>query len=52
MHCTDAAGNLKPAEEVRKGIAEWLQSWQAGVDEVTALERAGHFTKAMPAWAD
>ncbi|MDM8522589.1 hypothetical protein QUF80_04385 [Desulfococcaceae bacterium HSG8] len=26
-HCTDENGSLKPREEVRNGIAEWLRTW-------------------------
>ncbi|MFO8073827.1 MAG: hypothetical protein R6V85_18350 [Polyangia bacterium] len=52
-HCTDESGKLKPHEEVVQGIAHWLQSWQPGIDQTTAVERAaGHYMKAMPAWAE
>ncbi len=51
-YCTDEKGNLKPREEIMKGIAQWFQSWQPDLDEDKALTRAEHFMKSMPAWAD
>ena len=51
-YCTDEKGNLKSREEIRKGIAGWLKTWQPEIDEETARERATHFMKAMPAWAE
>lgn len=51
-YCTDEAGNLKPREEIQKGIARWLQSWQPDLDEDKALARAAQYMKAMPAWAE
>lgn len=50
--CTDEAGNLKSREEVLKGMACWLKCWQPDLDDATALKRAEHFMKAMPAWAE
>lgn len=49
--CTDENGNLKPYEEIKKGITMWFLSWQ-GVSEEVASQRAEYFMKAMPAWAD
>jgi len=51
-YCTDEAGELKPKEHVRRGIAMWLSSWQEGLTEDQALKRAEHFMLAMPAWAE
>lgn len=51
-NCTDEKGNLKPREEIRNGIAWWFKSWQPGLDDDTALARAEHFMKAMPAWTE
>jgi hypothetical protein len=51
-NCSDATGALKPREAVRVGLAEWFKTWQPGVGEAAALERADHYLKAMPAWAD
>ncbi len=51
-YCTDSKGNLKSQDEVKAGLAQWLQQWQAGIDQGKALERAAHYMKAMPAWAD
>jgi len=51
-YCTDESGNLKSHDEVQKGIAMWFKSWQPGIDEATATQRAGLYMKSMPAWAD
>ncbi|MCD6494666.1 hypothetical protein J7K60_01290 [Candidatus Bipolaricaulota bacterium] len=51
-HCTDEAGNLKPRDEIKQGIAWWLKSWQEEITEEQAQERAEHFMQAMPAWAE
>jgi hypothetical protein len=51
-YCTDEKGDLKSREEIHKGIAEWLKTWQPELDEETAQARATHFMKAMPAWAE
>ena len=51
-HCADDSGQLKPYEEVRLGMAQWLKSWQPGLDDTKAMERATLYLKAMPAWAD
>jgi hypothetical protein len=50
--CIDNYGNLLPRETIRDGIAKWLQSWEGNISYQTAYERAGHFMKAMPAWAE
>ncbi|MBE9399479.1 hypothetical protein IOQ59_19635 [Pontibacterium sp. N1Y112] len=51
-YCTDDSGKLKPRKSVQYGIAQWLKSWQPGIDDNTALDRANHFMKAMPAWSE
>lgn len=51
-YCTDESGNLKPREVIKVGIAEWFKNWQEGLSDDVAMTRAGHFMKAMPAWAD
>ncbi len=51
-YCTDATGKLRPPAEVQKGIAQWLKSWQPGITDEQAMDRAGHYMKAMPAWAE
>ena len=51
-YCTDDQCNLKPRDQVRQGIAHWLKSWSPGISEEQANERAGHYMKAMPAWAE
>ena len=51
-HCLDDDGALKPYEEVRQGIAGWFMGWQKGITPEVATERAAHFMRAMPAWAD
>jgi len=51
-YCTDASGKLHPREQVQKGIVQWLKSWQPGITDKQAVERAAHYMKAMPAWAE
>ena len=51
-YCTDDAGNLKPREEIKQGIACFLKGWQQGISQEQALTRAEHFMLAMPAWAE
>lgn len=51
-YCTDDQGNLKPREEIIRGVTEWFKSWHPDVDHEKAAERAKLFLKSMPAWAD
>ena len=51
-YCTDEEGSLKSKEEIRQGCAAWLKSWSPDLDDATALQRADHYMKAMPEWAD
>jgi hypothetical protein len=51
-YCTDDQGNLKPKEEVQRGIAEWFKGWQPGLEDQQALERAAMYMNSMPAWAE
>lgn len=51
MHCADANGKVLPREQVQKGVAGWMTEWQ-GIDFATAMKRADHFLKAMPAFAE
>ena len=44
-YCTDATGELRPPAEVQKGIAEWLKSWQPGITDEQAMDRAGHYIR-------
>ena len=50
--CVDEDGKLKPYEEIHADVVEWLKSWQPDLTDAKANERATHFLKAMPAWAD
>ncbi len=52
LYCADEQGELKKREEVRFGIAQWLKQWQSGIDNSTALKRAGMYMQAMPAWTE
>lgn len=52
VYCTDSDGNLKPRQEVKMGIAQWLKGWQPGLSEEAAIDRADKFMQAMPAWAN
>ena len=51
-YCSDESGALKSYDEAKAGVIHWLMSWQPGIDEATADQRAVHFMRAMPAWAD
>jgi len=35
-YCSDEAGNLKPREEIKQGIASWLLTWQEGITDEQA----------------
>ena len=50
--CVDEDGNLKPYGEIYAGVVDWLKTWQPNLDDAKAKERATHYLKAMPAWAD
>ena len=52
IHCTDQDGNLKPADQVKVGVAEWLKTWQPDLDQEKAVKRAEKYMQAMPAWAE
>ena len=51
-YCSDEGGNLYPRELVQKGIAEWLKQWSPESASADFMERADHYLKAMPAWAE
>ncbi len=51
-HCSDDSGKVKSREEIQKGIAWWLKSWQPNIDDATAMKRAEHYMKSMPEWAE
>ena len=51
-YCTDDSGKLKTYDEVKVGIAKWIKSWQPGVTDSQAGDRADHWLHAMPEWAD
>ncbi len=52
INCTDEQGKLKSADEIKFGLAEWFKMWQPELKQDQALQRAGHYMKAMPAWAE
>ncbi len=52
QHCQDDQGNLKSYEDIKFGIAQWLTTWQPDINQEQAIQRAEHFMKAMPAWAE
>ncbi len=52
-HCTDEDGTLNVTrEEVQKAVAGWFRSWQPDVDDARAMQRADHYLRAMPHWAE
>ena len=50
--CSDEQGNLNSREQVQSGIAHWFSRWQPETSQEVLLERAAHYMKSMPAWAD
>ncbi|HEQ72140.1 MAG TPA: hypothetical protein ENN69_06595 [Spirochaetia bacterium] len=52
QYCADGSGVLKPYEEVRAGIAQWLSSWTPETVKRDPTARAEAYMRAMPAWAD
>lgn len=50
--CVDEAGRLRPKEQVQTGIARWLEGFAPEGTGADFMERAGHYMKAMPAWAE
>lgn len=51
-YCTDENGKLKPRLDVQKGLADWLKSWQPGINDKIALTRAEHLMRSTPTWAE
>jgi hypothetical protein len=51
-YCADEQGNLLPAEQVKQGIAQWLQGWAPQGNKADFGKRAESYMKAMPAWAE
>jgi len=51
-YCTEESGELKSRDVIKQGIAEWMKSWQSGIDDNKALNRAEFYMKSMPAWAE
>ena len=51
-YCTDNTGNLKPRDEILKGIAGWFKTWQPEIDDAKAAKRAEAYMQSMPAWAE
>jgi hypothetical protein len=51
-YCSDPSGKLHPKDQVQKGISMWLKQWQPGLTEKQAADRAAHYMRAMPAWAE
>ncbi len=51
-YCTDENGVLRPKRVIQSSIAEWFKSWQPGIDDQKAMDRAELFMKALPEWAE
>ncbi|MFZ2088464.1 MAG: hypothetical protein WAU47_07795, partial [Desulfobaccales bacterium] len=51
-YCLDREGKLASRDQVQKGVAEWLKTWQPDLDDARAMERAGYYLRSMPAWAE
>jgi hypothetical protein len=50
--CTDEGGNVRSRQEIQAGVAMWFKMWQPDIDDHIAMERASHYMKAMPHWAE
>ncbi len=51
-YCADPAGSLYPYEQVRSGVASWLESFSPEKEGVDFTARADLYMRSMPAWAD
>ena len=51
-YCADENGQLKPREEVQRGVAHWFTLWQGNLTEEQAMRRADHYLRSMPAFAE
>lgn len=52
VHCLDPNGELQSREDILKGVVEWMMQWQPDITREQAMERADHYLKSMPAWAE
>ena len=50
QYCGDEKGELKSREEVKQGLAMWLETWVAGDSKENYQKRAEHYLQSMPAW--
>jgi Putative zinc ribbon domain len=51
-YCADETGKLFPAERVKAGISQWLGSFSPPASPEAMAQRADHYMKSMPAWAE
>lgn len=52
LYCTDTSGQLKPREDIKNGIAFWLQEWSPPAEPDVFIRRAESYMAAMPEWAE
>ena len=50
--CADERGTLFPRDHVSAGVAEWLKSFSPPAADDAFAERADHYLRSMPAWAE
>ncbi|MFW5688591.1 MAG: zinc ribbon domain-containing protein [Spirochaetota bacterium] len=51
-YCADEKGALHPRRQVQSGIADWLKSFSPAASDDAIAERADHYLRSMPAWAE
>lgn len=51
IYCSDESGSLRSREEVKAGIAQWLEGFAPEVEGVNFSERAEKYLQSMPTWA-
>lgn len=52
QYCADDNGDLKSREEIKAGIAQWLNGFTPEDKEADYNKRAEFYMKSMPAWAE
>lgn len=52
QYCADEKGKLKSREEVKAGLAHWLQEITPKDTDADYQKRAEFYMKSMPAWAE
>jgi hypothetical protein len=51
-NCVDDTGKCQPRAVVQAGVANWLMMFTPDTSMDVCMQRADHYLRAMPAWAD